>query len=285
MDSDTVRRAHELGNPLITETTVTWIWEGADPPLLAGDFTSWTEGLPARSIRPGIWQYQIELPDDAYVEYAFFDRIGDDASRRPDPLARSRVPNGLGHWNHPVRMPLRPASPRRRPGCPRGKITKHTIEDRFIVAGGRRDVWLYEPASHDGSLPVLVVYDGNDYLRRAAITAAADMVIDDASARPFAMALVAHARRARFTEYCAGEAVLAMLESLVLPLVANQNHRRLGEWPRRSRGVDGRPPGAPHRAAVAGTLHNGADTGRSHRTPVLERVPDPRRCTPRRWGA
>jgi enterochelin esterase family protein len=198
---------------------VTWVWEGDDPPLLSGDWVRWAEYTEPRRSEPGVWIWTTELPEDAYVEYAFFAEPDDPDARVTDPLARTRVWNGIDGWNHSVRMPRRPPRPRRRRGGRRGIVTRHEVQDRFVLTGRRRAVWLYAPAAHDGDLPLLVVHDGNDYLRRGSIIATADTLIDRGAVAPFAMALIGNSRHGRFAEYCAADGMLVVLEQLVLPLV------------------------------------------------------------------
>ena len=120
MSDDPGRAIRDRANPRIDATGATWLWQGENPPLLAGDFTAWSSGIAPHRSGPHSWTYRVDLPSDAYAEYAFFDVVGDDDTRRSDPLAPTRVSNGIGQWNHPIRMPDRPSKPRRRLGGPKG---------------------------------------------------------------------------------------------------------------------------------------------------------------------
>lgn len=71
--------------PLLQEGTATFIWNGPEPPGLIGDFNQWeVEKSPTfERIGPGQWATTIQLPPDAYIEYAF--QLSDD-----------RTPSGQG---------------------------------------------------------------------------------------------------------------------------------------------------------------------------------------------
>ncbi len=71
-----LERALAQGTPLIDGSTVTFIWAGAgEIPQLMGDFNAWSEPIPLAELEPGVWGYALSLPRDAYVEYAFMQKI------------------------------------------------------------------------------------------------------------------------------------------------------------------------------------------------------------------
>ncbi len=219
-------QAQKHGNPIIDGRQATLVWHGDKPPLLIGDFNHWggnngETAIHAKQDTAGVWLYQIDLPTDAYVEYTFTHQPGDDAARTPDKLNQQKVANGMGYYNHFFYMPDGKPTPfiKRRRNVPHGIVTKHTLSHAYI--GGKRDVWLYQPPV-DEAVPLVIVYDGKDYLRRAFITHIVDNLIAAKRIRPVALALVENAGRSRFIEYNCGEAILAILDHWVIPLALDK---------------------------------------------------------------
>ena len=216
MTRDLLARAAREGTPLIDGDRATFVWRGSRAPQLIGDFTHWaSEPLVLRRSAEGVWTRSIAFYEDAYVEYAFLDG----KRRLRDPLNTHRVPNGIGATNHSFYMPRgAPTSfARRRSNVPQGRTMRHSLTPGPYVARGRRDVELYAPAEA-GPWPLLVVFDGNDYARRARLATIADNLIAERRTRPFAMALLHHGRDARVVEYAANDVTLAFVIDCVLPL-------------------------------------------------------------------
>ena len=85
------------------------------------------------------------------------------------------------------------------------------------AAGANRTVYLYHPPV-DNPVPLLFVYDGSDYLRRAKLNVIADNLIAEKHIRPFAMALVQNGGAARTVEYSCSESTIGLLMECVLPV-------------------------------------------------------------------
>lgn len=223
-----LERARAEGTPLVDGETVTFLWQGAEPALLIGDFNDWdTERAPELAQEePGVWTASLAVPVDAYLEYAWVtdrrDDGGSDRYRAPDPFNERRTPNGLGATNQFFLMPEAPTSPllRRRRGVARGALTRHLVPTGRLAAGATRRVALYRPAV-SGPHPLLVVLDGNDYLRYARITAIVDNLVDQGRIQPVGLALVWNHGSARFAEYACSEATTQFLLGVVLPLAAD----------------------------------------------------------------
>lgn len=213
-----LERAKREGTPLIDSETVTFIWHGEEPPALMGDFTCWSEPAPMTEIAEHVWTHTVTLPRDAYIEYAYFRDIGAD-SRVPDPLNSRRVSNGVGAYNNYFTMPEARETPllRRRAGVPHGTVTRHAVDGDHLVVGGKRTVYLYQPPVAE-PCPLLVVFDGQDYLRRARLTHMVDNLIAQQRIRPIALAMVEHGRQARFVEYACSDSTVTFLTRCVLPL-------------------------------------------------------------------
>ena len=168
-------------------------------------------------VAPNLWQYFLKLPPDAYLEYAFLDPST--RQRVVDPLNPHVVSNGVGAWNHFFYMPggfptelIQPVPP-----ALRGRVTRHRVDTNDHAATARRTVHLYQPPVSN-PVPLLVVYDGTDYLQRARITQIVDNLILQKRIRPLAMALIQNGGGARLLEYSCADATLDLLREQVIPL-------------------------------------------------------------------
>jgi enterochelin esterase family protein len=217
MTYELLKRARQEGTPLIDGASAMLVWHGRSAPKLIGDFNDWdaSRAIALTEIAPGVWMHTLALPRDAYMEYAFV--RGE--RRVPDPLNPRAAPNGIGEVNHFFYMPDAAPTPlaRRERGVPRGAVTRYVAEDEWLVVGGRRAVYLYQPPV-DEACPLLVVLDGPDYLRRAKLPALVDNLIAQKRIRPIALAMVAHGGKARMIEYGCSEVALGLMLMKVLPL-------------------------------------------------------------------
>ncbi len=141
--STLVDRARATGNPIIEGNTATFVWRGAKPALLEGDFSGWDPAA-AAVLRPagrGVWTHRMTLPRGAYMEYAFF--VGDD--RRRDPLNAARVTwNGINDYNHYFYMPGgAPTVLAAVSDVPRGTVTRHELPPMWFESARPRIVRLY----------------------------------------------------------------------------------------------------------------------------------------------
>lgn len=219
-----LERAQREGTPLIEGDQVTFVWQGANPPLLVGDFTDWWRGTPvtlATQSQPGVWTHTITLPADAYIEYAWVrtPRTEDvEEVREADPLNKRSIWNGIDADNHWFGMPGYVATPytRYKRGVARGKVTKYTLYNPDLPLN-KRDVWLYRPPV-DHAVPLMVVWDGRDYLERARLNVIVDRLIAEDKIQPVALAFIDNAGPLRFFEYLLGEAILTWVHTAVIPL-------------------------------------------------------------------
>ncbi|NWF67612.1 MAG: esterase family protein [Chloroflexi bacterium] len=218
-----VKRARAEGTPLIDGQQLTFVWQGQRAPYLLGDFNQWGYGMPPTELQAvgrGVWAHTVSLPAPAYLEYIYTDDL-EGGERVPDPFNTHKASNGLGKFNYYVRMPGYQHSRLLRPkaGIARGTLTKHLLESDYLLVGGQRDLWLYQPPTPD-PVPLLLVYDGNDYLRRAKLINIIDNLIAQGRIRPLALALIAlsSVKGARFIEYVANEATVALAGQHILTL-------------------------------------------------------------------
>lgn len=206
------------GNPLVDGKTVTFLWQGNSAPHLIDDLHGWEENpQKMRRISPGLWVCSFDLARDVYLEYAFYHPAT--KSRTRDPLNPHRIWNGLGNYNHFFYMPEARRSPWtiRQRNVPRGTFTVHTLETWIVGTPGHRRVTLYHPPTPE-RVPLLVVYDGPDYLRRGRLPVIVDNLVAAKRIRPIAMAFLPNGGPRRGLEYACSDATLAWIEHDVLPL-------------------------------------------------------------------
>ena len=167
----TTRRALESGNPVVHGNRATFIWEGHSAPQLISDLNGWEmERKPKyfRRVAPDqtIWSCSLTLPRDAYVEYAFYDPLPQE--KILDPLNGHTISNGMGSRNNYFYMPESMPAPfsMRRAEVRGGRLTRHRVDADFLQDDAERDVYLYQPPVNK-PVPLMIVYDGYDYLHRA----------------------------------------------------------------------------------------------------------------------
>lgn len=210
--------ARTSGNPVVGNETVTFLWQGKSAPHLVDDIHNW-EDAPQVMQRVGseLWAYSMPLAADAYIEYGFVDpKTGE---RLPDPLNQNSIWNGVNAYNHYFYMPQAGPSPLTRPlgGVTRGTVNHYQLPASEYIADRKRTVHLYQPAVKI-PVPLLVVYDGADYLKRAKLNVIVDNLIASKRVRPFAMAMVNSGGEARTLEYSCSEATIEFVFESVIPL-------------------------------------------------------------------
>ncbi|MBK8617301.1 MAG: esterase family protein [Anaerolineales bacterium] len=211
-------KAKKHGNPIVEGNRVTFIWKGKTAPYLIDDIHMW-EDHPQKMTRieKDLWGYSMELPAAAYLEYSFYEPRTE--TRIKDPLNKNTVYNGIGHYNHFFYMPGHSATELaiRRKNIPRGKVTHHLVETWMLADDGERDMYLYHPPV-SGPVPLLVVYDGPDYLERAKLNVIVDNLIHEKRIQPIAMAFLQNGDARRGVEYACSDATIMWLDNVILPL-------------------------------------------------------------------
>ncbi len=222
------KRATQGVTPIVEGNQATFVWLGKTAPVLHGDMNWWGLDTPAVALKEtekGVWSATVTLPEDAYIEYAFFGDDNDGTTRQLDPLNPRKVSNGIGKYNNFFTMPAHQHAPERKTkrNVPKGRVTKHLIQGVF-VGGGKRDVWLYQPPVKE-PVPLLLVWDGHDYVFRAKLPTIVDNLIAQKRIQPVALACVQNAGAYRLTEYLTADSALVLATKYVLPLA--QEHLNL----------------------------------------------------------
>jgi enterochelin esterase-like enzyme len=216
-----IRDARKHGTPLIDGDQVTFVWQGDSAPQLFGDFNGWGYALPPielERVAKGVFAHTMTFDPATYMEYAYFTDFKN-GERVPDPFNKKRVNNGFGKFNNYFDMPERQHTTliKARKDVARGTVTKHTLTHNNFLVGGKRNVWLYRPPT-DERVPLVVVFDGDGYLRRQYINNIIDNLIAQGRIRPVALALVANGNQARFMEYMCSEATVSWIAQDVVEL-------------------------------------------------------------------
>ncbi len=222
MTTNLLELARKLGNPVIEGNQVTFVWKGKSAPHVIDDIHGW-EDSPQKMKRaaPELWTYSIELDPAAYLEYSFYDpRI---KKRIKDPLNKNLVFNGIKHYNHFFYMPEARATSLalKRKDVPRGKVTRHLVDTWMIEQDGKRELYLYQPPVKE-PVPLLLVYDGADYLQRAMLNVIVDNLIYKKRIQPIAMAFLQNGDKHRGVEYACSDATLMTIEHVILPFASKK---------------------------------------------------------------
>ncbi len=217
LNDEILQRCRRSGTPLIEDGKAVFFWFGENPPRLMGDFNGWDSDQPV-SLQPAeedLWYFELELPDDAYIEYIYID---DQGERVNDPLNPRKISNGIGKTNHFFYMRKGKPTPWmvRRYGFEPGSVSHAVLEAGNLLSGGKRSVHFYQPPVED-PVPLMVVWDGGDYLRRAKLATIVDNMIHARRIRPIALAMVENGGPARMVEYSCGEATLWFILRYLLP--------------------------------------------------------------------
>ena len=210
--------ARSAGNPIIDKETITFLWQGKTAPHLLDDSHNWEENpQELQRIANELWSFSMPIAEDGYLEYAFQDPVT--GKRLPDPLNPDHIWNGISNYNHYFYMPMARPSPLIQPVATnaKGKVTRLQIPTREYATGLKRTVYLYQPPVTT-PVPLVVVYDGPDYLKRANLNVIVDNMIAANRVRPFAMALVENGGTARNLEYSCSDATLGFVFDCVIPL-------------------------------------------------------------------
>lgn len=230
-----IQRALKDGNPVIDTDRAFFIWEGKSAPHLVGDFNQWGDTQWGGSLTKfkrvspklipdstkSIWYASLTVPRDAYVEYAFIDPVSQ--KKFLDPLNKKSVDDGMKERNNFFYMPETMPSPfpLRRADVTPGKLSSHRVDTGLLRDDYERTIYLYRPPVKE-PVPLMIVYDGQDYLNRGKLAVIVDNLIDEKRIQPIAMAFLPHGGRWRSVEYACSDATLNWVEQIILPL-ANEN--------------------------------------------------------------
>ena len=214
--------ARTTGNPIVEGKTATFIWQGTPAPNIIDDSHNWDDSpQKMRRTATGLWSLTLEFPSDAYVEYAFTDPKS--GKRILDPLNPRRIKSGGNLYNHYFYMPHGNPSPQihKQQDIAKGRVTKYSVPTQEFTSSVNRTVYLYRPPVQS-PVPLLIVYDGSDYLHKAKLNVIIDNLINEKRIRPIAMAMIKNGGPSRTVEYSCSESTLSLLTECILPFVNDQ---------------------------------------------------------------
>lgn len=166
--------------PIVSGSSCTFVWRGEAE---AVHLKHWVFGLPssqklARLEGTDIWHLTLQLPPKSRVEYKLEVVRNGKGEWIQDPLNhnRARDPFGANSVAHSVGYEIPPWI-HADPTAAKGFVDEIWIDSKTF---GRRGFGLYIPARFQRSrtYPILVVHDGHDYMRYAALNAVLDNLID-----------------------------------------------------------------------------------------------------------
>lgn len=200
---------------------VTFDWYGPRPPILIGDFNEWepSRDYKLKRVASNHWALSLNFLPGAYLEYAF----ELDGERQLDPLNPRKTRTDFDSVNNYFYLP--PAAPtplaRKMPQVPRGLVRSYWLDASSLETGASRRVYLYRPNAA-GPYPLVVVYDGAQYLRRARLATQVDNLIAQQRIRPVAMAFLTNGGARREIEYACSDATLDFILNSVFPLASQE---------------------------------------------------------------
>ncbi len=180
---------------------------------LLSDHTDWQRApVPVGQIAP------LELPDDAYFEYAYIDAEG---VRRPDPDNKNPrlnpwwdfASNITGPDYRPDRWVV-PADVR-----PRGRVLRLKIESKILKQP--RHLLVYSPAGHlEDELPLILYQDGKAFYGWGRVPQVMDRLLEAGEIEPAHLVFVPPGQRTE--EYAFNPAYREFLRDELLPMVESR---------------------------------------------------------------
>jgi enterochelin esterase-like enzyme len=232
---DWLERAKAEGTPLIDGNIATFVWKGETAPYLRFELDQFR---PRKLKKAGknTWIYQVETLPDAYLEYIYTPTKTAGSAPVKDPNNKTLFDSGVGHHNHCFGMSAYQPTPliERAEGIAKGTVSKHLLKNLWFFSESRRNVWFYKPPTEE-AVPLLVVWDGNDYLDRGKLTEIVDNLIAQKKIRPIALAMLGNNHPTRFLEYNQSDTTLYFLGNHVIPFAQTKLNlldykKHVGSW-------------------------------------------------------
>ena len=193
---DAFLERHEV--PIVEGREVTFLFHGRADEVNLRHFIY---GLP--SVQPlrridgtDLWFVTLEIPERSRVEYKIERVVGGDRQWLMDPLNPrvARDPYGANSVCHGAGYTA-PAWMEPDPETRTGRIEELTLPDPASEGGGRVRVYLPARFRRHRRYALLVVHDGSDYVRYAALQVVLDNLIHRLEVAPLVVALIDSGRR------------------------------------------------------------------------------------------
>ncbi len=216
--ADLERFLEDARFPLVDGSDVTFVYRGdADAVYLR----CWIAGLDTaqpfqRLHESDVWAVTIELPKGSRIEYKFEVQKGDDRQLILDPLndVIAHDPFGANSVCQAAGY-RRPRWTRENPDSRRGSIERVTVASKAF--NGTREARVYLPARFRDNrrYPLLIVHDGVDYLKFAALETVLDNLIHALEIPPLVVAMIQSPDRLK--EYAGDDRHARFLAEELLP--------------------------------------------------------------------
>ena len=168
--------------------------------------------------------FRLDLPDDVYYEYGFFDGEG---KLRSDPENPERAHNPWYPDLSAIHGPDYTPSPyaELHGEQVRGSMERHRVDSKLL--GSVRRLSVYTPPGHDRSseLPTLLAFDGIAFQRIAGLPQVLEALLDEEKVQPARLVFIEPVDRT--AEYGFGEEYLQHVLHELLPYL--EGEYRLGE--------------------------------------------------------
>ena len=227
-------------------------YEPAEALLTRIDGTDvWYRSYPARN--DARFSYELSVNDNLVP----FDQVTDWGARSAtfhrDPFNKRVHESGFGRE---VSVAEGPRAPRdewsdARAGVATGRVEQTSVKSELL--GTTRDVWVYTPAGYDtlarkGGLPVLLIFDGGEYVKSIHVPTILDNLVAARRIAPMIAVFVGSADEQRDVELNQNERYAQFLATELLPCDPGEvRHRVVTRAQRRRRLEHGRPRGGVRR--------------------------------------
>jgi enterochelin esterase family protein len=186
----------------------------------------WYRSYPARA--DARFSYELSVNDNLVP----FDQVTDWGARSAtfhrDPFNARVFESGFGRGQSVAEGPRAPREEwiAERPGVAKGRVERTTVASKLL--GTTRDVWIYTPPGYDtlarnaGGLPLLLTFDGGEYVRSVPGPTILDNLIAAHRIAPMVAVFVASADEQRDAELGANERYVEFLATELVPWVRSK---------------------------------------------------------------
>ncbi len=216
------RIANSKASPYISGGNAYFYYTGkANSVMLAGDFSNWAPRIQLQEIEDDFFVHEMNLKKSARVEY----KLVVDGKWMTDPLNANVLNNGVGSENSVLEMPeYKPTTWDKEIDSSlfKKEVSELEIDSKIY---GKRTVKIYIPSEYykrgiAPKLPVLYMFDGSEYMKRAKAIEVLENLITAKKVEPFM--LVFTDPKDRTEEYFASDDFADYIAEEVVPAVENK---------------------------------------------------------------
>ncbi len=230
------RIANSKTSPYIADKKAYFYYTGkANSVMLAGDFSNWSPRIQLDEIEEDFFVYEMDLKNSARVEY----KLVVDGKWITDPMNPNKLDNGVGGINSVLEMPgYKPTVWNKdlSGSALDQKVSELELDSQKY---GKRTVKIYIPSAYyqrgvAPKLPVLYLFDGSDYLKRARAIEVLENLGAAKKVEPFMLVFTDPVERMKeyfanddFADYIANEVVPAVEKKYFSAVKTGRENRAL----------------------------------------------------------